>query len=72
MVMSAAICSFISASEGELLPLPEERAEQKRQHAENAERAHQEAIPRLLGMGLTPEQVAEVLGLSVETVRSSP
>lgn len=70
--------------DGKLLPLPEEMAEQERQRAENAEqraesaeqraenaeRAQRAAIPRLLGMGLTPEQVAEVLGLSVEDVRS--
>lgn len=34
-------------------------------------RARREAIPRLLELGLTPEQVAEALGLSVEAVRQS-
>ncbi|MBE9114657.1 Uma2 family endonuclease [Lusitaniella coriacea LEGE 07157] len=57
--------------EGELLLLPEERAEAAELRAENADRARQEAIPRLLGMGLTLEQVAEALGLTVEEVRSS-
>jgi len=28
-----------------------------------------DAIPRLLGMGLSPEQMAEALSLSVEEVR---
>ncbi|MDY7013951.1 MAG: Uma2 family endonuclease [Cyanobacteriota bacterium] len=69
--------------DGELLPLPEERAEIAEQRAETAEqraetaeqraeiaeRAQQEAVPKLLAMGLTPEQVAEVLGASLEEVR---
>ncbi|MEG4408632.1 Uma2 family endonuclease [Microcoleus sp. MON2_D5] len=53
-----------------------ERAEQERLRAESAELARQtefqarrDAIPRLLGMGLSAEQVAEALGLSVEEVR---
>jgi hypothetical protein len=33
--------------EGELLPLPEERAEAAEQRAQTVERAQQEAIPRL-------------------------
>jgi len=52
-----------------------ERAEQERLRAESAEQARQaefqarrDAIPRLLGMGLSAEQVAEALGLSVEEV----
>ena len=51
------------------------RAEQERLRAESAEQARQaefqarrDAIPRLLGMGLSVEQVAEALGLSVEEV----
>ncbi|MDY6784818.1 MAG: Uma2 family endonuclease [Cyanobacteriota bacterium] len=69
--------------EGELLPLPEEiaraerqRAEAERQRAEQAEQernaenfARRQAIPKLLGMGLTLEQVAEALNLSIEEVR---
>ena len=53
-----------------------ERAEQERLRADSAEQAQQAefqarraAIPRLLGMGLSAEQVAEALGLSVEEVR---
>ena len=52
-----------------------ERAEEERLRAESAEQARQaefqarrDAIPRLLGMGLSPEQVAEALSLSVEEV----
>ena len=52
-----------------------ERAEQERLRAESAEQSRQaefqarrDAIPRLLGMGLSAEQVAEALGLSVEEV----
>jgi predicted transposase YdaD len=44
--------------------------EQERLRAEKAEQARRDAIPRLLGMGLTVEQVAEALGLSVEQVNS--
>jgi Uma2 family endonuclease len=44
------------------------RAEQEQQRAERAEQAQREAIPRLLSMGLSVEQVAEALGLSVEEV----
>ncbi|MEG5056605.1 Uma2 family endonuclease [Microcoleus sp. A2-C5] len=49
-----------------------ECAEQARQQAEQARQAEfqarRAAIPRLLGMGLSAEQVAEALGLSVEEV----
>lgn len=69
--------------EGNLLLIGDERAElerlrgeQQREIAESAEQARQAefqarraAIPRLLGMGLSAEQVAEALGLSVEEVR---
>lgn len=51
------------------------RAEQERLRADSAEQAQQaeaqtrrDAIPRLLGMGLSAEQVAEALSLSVEEV----
>ncbi|MDY6784930.1 MAG: Uma2 family endonuclease [Cyanobacteriota bacterium] len=47
----------------------QQRAETAQQRAETAERARQDAIPRLLEMGLTPEQVAEALGASLEEVR---
>ncbi|MCT7978082.1 Uma2 family endonuclease [Laspinema olomoucense] len=45
------------------------RAESERVRADRAERSQREAIPRLLGMGLTSEQVAEALNLTVEQVR---
>ncbi|MGB3262606.1 MAG: Uma2 family endonuclease [Microcoleus sp.] len=50
-----------------------ESAEQARQQAEQARQAEfqarRAAIPRLLGMGLSAEQVADALSLSVEEVR---
>ena len=68
--------------EGNLLLIGDERAElerlrgeQQRERAESAEQARQaeaqarrDAIPRLLGMGLSVEQVAEALNLSGEEV----
>ncbi|HBL14305.1 MAG TPA: hypothetical protein DD379_23540, partial [Cyanobacteria bacterium UBA11162] len=59
--------------------------EQERERAESAEQALQQAelaqeteaqkrrdaIPRLLGMGLSVEQVAEALSVSVEDVRQN-
>jgi Uma2 family endonuclease len=48
-----------------------QRAEEERQRAEEAEQARRDAIPRLLGMGLSIEQVAEALGLSVEEVQAN-
>lgn len=39
------------------------------QQAEQATQKLQGAIPKLLGMGLTPEQIAEALGLSIEAVQ---
>jgi hypothetical protein len=45
-------------------------AEEAQRHAEQAERIRREAIPRLLAVGLTVEQVAEALGLTAEEVRS--
>jgi Uma2 family endonuclease len=55
--------------QGNLLLIGDERAEQERQRAESAEQAQRDAIPRLLAMGLSVEQVAEALSLSVEEVR---
>jgi Uma2 family endonuclease len=66
-------------AQGNWIPTPTEAAEQRAEAAEQqiqeaeqrveiAERSQREAIPRLLGLGLTPEQVAEALGLSVEEV----
>ncbi len=51
--------------------LERQRAEQERQRAESAEQARRDAIPRLLAMGLSVEQVAEALRLSMEQVRES-
>jgi predicted transposase YdaD len=42
--------------------------QQERSRAEQAELAIQAAVPRLLGLGLTVEQVASALGLAVEQV----
>lgn len=39
------------------------------QRAERAEQTIQEAIPKLLQMGLSPEQIAEALGRSLEEVQ---
>lgn len=65
----------------QLVPFPEESAEQRaesaeqeaeqaRQRAEQAEQSIATAASRLLEMGLSLEQVAETLGLSVEQVFS--
>lgn len=65
---------------GQLVPFPEESAEQRaesaeqelkqaRQRAEQAEQSIATAASRLLEMGLSLEQVAEALGLSVEQVQ---
>ncbi|HAG82379.1 MAG TPA: hypothetical protein DCL61_14740 [Cyanobacteria bacterium UBA12227] len=48
----------------------QQRVEEERQRAEEAEQARRDAIPRLLDMGLSVEQVAEALGLSVEEVQA--
>ncbi|MBW4683800.1 MAG: Uma2 family endonuclease [Komarekiella atlantica HA4396-MV6] len=47
-----------------------QRAEQERQRAEQAEQARRDAIPQLLQMGLSVEQIAQALSLSVEEVRT--
>jgi Uma2 family endonuclease len=47
----------------------QQRAETEQQRADRAERSQREAVPRLLALGLTPEQVAEALNLTVEQVR---
>ncbi|MDB9311791.1 Uma2 family endonuclease [Spirulina sp. CS-785/01] len=48
--------------------LDQQQADQERQRAEAAERSQQEAIPRLLSMGLTPEQVTDALGLTLDDI----
>ena len=62
--------------QGSLLLIGNERAELERERAEQAEQALQQeaqarrdAIPRLLGLGLSVEQVAEALSLSVQEIR---
>jgi Uma2 family endonuclease len=47
-----------------------QRLEQERQRAEQAEQARRDAVPKLLGMGLSAEQVAEALALSAEDVQT--
>jgi Uma2 family endonuclease len=47
-----------------------QRVEEERQRADQAEQARRDAVPRLLGMGLSVEQVAEALGLSMEEVQA--
>ena len=66
-------------NEGNLLRTGSEQArlerlhtEQERQRADRAEPTQRDAIPLLLAMGLTVEQVAQALSLSVEKVRSRP
>ncbi|MDY6936188.1 MAG: Uma2 family endonuclease [Cyanobacteriota bacterium] len=49
--------------------LERERAESERERAERAEQSQRDAIPQLRAMGLTVEQVAQALSLSVEEVR---
>ncbi len=51
-----------------MLLIGDERAAIERSRAEIAEKAQRDAIPRLLGLGLTIEQVASALSLSVEQV----
>lgn len=63
--------------QGNLLLIGNERAELERERAEQAEQALQQeaqarrdAIPRLLGLGLSIEQVAEALSLPVQEISS--
>ncbi|NJR52850.1 MAG: hypothetical protein HC780_28075 [Leptolyngbyaceae cyanobacterium CSU_1_3] len=46
------------------------RAEQERLRAEQAEQTIREAVPRLLAIGLSIEQVADSLGLPIATVQA--
>jgi Uma2 family endonuclease len=55
---------------GNLLLTGSERAETERTRAETAEKAQQDAIPRLLELGLTVEQIASALSLPQEEVKS--
>lgn len=56
--------------QGNRYPTPQEQAQQAQQQAQEAQQAIVDAIPRLLQMGLGVEQVAEVLGLSIDIVRA--
>jgi Uma2 family endonuclease len=47
-----------------------QRAEQEQKRAEQERQARLEAVSKLLGIGLSAEQVAEILSLSIEEVRS--
>lgn len=44
------------------------RAEQERLRAEQAEQSQQLAVPKLLAMGLSVEQIADALSLSIEEI----
>ncbi|NES22603.1 MAG: hypothetical protein F6K41_27715 [Symploca sp. SIO3E6] len=48
-----------------------QRAEQESQRAEQEAKARRDAIPRLLALGLSVEQVAQALNLSVEEINQS-
>jgi hypothetical protein len=48
----------------------QQQIEQERRRAEQAEQARREAVPQLLAAGLSAEQVATALGLTVEAVKS--
>jgi len=48
-----------------------QRAETEKQRAENSEQARKNAIPQLLAMGLSVEQISEILSLTLEEVRES-
>lgn len=55
-------------AQGNLLLAGSEQAEQAQQRADEEYQARRAVIPRLLGMGLTAEQVAAALDLSVAEV----
>ncbi|MCL2934765.1 MAG: Uma2 family endonuclease, partial [Trichodesmium sp. MAG_R03] len=46
-----------------------QQAEQERQRAEKSELARRNAIPQLLATGMSVEQIAQILSLTVEEVR---
>ena len=46
-----------------------QRAESEKQRADNIEQSIKDSVPKLLDMGLTVEQVAQALSLSIEVVR---
>jgi hypothetical protein len=72
--------SFWREDTGEKLLVPEElaqaleqseqQAEQERQRAEQAEQALRQAVPRLLSLGLSVDQIAETLGLTIAEINA--
>jgi Uma2 family endonuclease len=60
--------SFVE--QGQAVEQAQQLMEQERSRAEQAEVTIQQAVPRLLGLGLSVEQVASSLGLSVEQVQA--
>ncbi len=61
--------SLLENREGNLLLTGDERAEQERQRADRLER-QQQAVLQLLEFGLSAEQVAAALALSVQAVKA--
>ncbi len=55
----------------ELLVQEQQRTEQERLRAERAEQVQRAAIAQLLVMGLSQEQIAETLGLSIQLVNQA-
>ncbi len=80
LAIEGKLISFWREDTGERLLTPDELAqalqnaeqitEQERQRAEQAEQTLQQAVPRLLGLGLSVEQVAETLGLTLAQVQA--
>jgi len=65
------LIGFYREDTGEKLLIPDELVEalkQERQRAEEAEQARRDAIPKLQAMGLSPEQIAEALGLPLDEI----
>jgi Uma2 family endonuclease len=58
-------------SEKQRAEAEKQRAETEKQRADNAQQAQRDAIPQLLAMGLSMEQVAQALSLTVAEVRES-
>ncbi len=52
-----------------MLLIGNERAELAEQALQQEAQARRDAIPRLLGLGLSVEQIAEALGLPVQGIR---
>jgi Uma2 family endonuclease len=56
------------AQEQERAEQERERAEQERERAEQLEQVRQGAIPKLLALGMSPDQVADTLGLTLADI----